>query len=422
MPSIVIQTAPTDRQTKMIMWADTIHHWNNRKVDLGGKAFTDPYLEIKKDNWYLLGFTTKETGSSAESGGGKFQGFHSPHICIIATEAQAIEDNIYDQIDAIATSGVSLVIFLGNPTRATGRFARGLRDKDRNIVFNFSCLDSPNYKELKDVIPGLVSYSWVEDKRIKWGEDDPRWVSRVLGQIPEMAVNNVFSAQVLNQAASRLGFLAMYSEKAGVAIDSAGEGVDDNVIMAGKGGEVLDTWTKAVESASSLAIKGVEKCREIKGNFIVVDCDGIGAMVKIELDKLPKAYTQGINILAFHGCSTDTKKIKIGVEEKKVYHNIRSEAAFIAKNRIMAGKASVDRKDKELVEDLEADEYFTNKQGFIQLIDKDDIRDDLGRSPGKGDCYKMLQWAFEQELPEADGAIVISHESMQTVSGYAIMR
>ena len=196
-PSIVIQTAPTDRQTKRIMWGETQRHWNNRKIDLGGKAFTNPYLEIEKADWYLLGFTTKETGTSKEGGGGKFQGFHSPNICVIVTEAQAIEDNIYDQVDAITTSENCLVIYIGNPTRAKGRFAAGLRDKQHNIVFNFSCIENPNYIEQRTVIPGLASYEWVEDKRRKWGESDPRWIGRVLGQIPDIAINNIFPLSVI---------------------------------------------------------------------------------------------------------------------------------------------------------------------------------------------------------------------------------
>ena len=103
---------------------------------------------------------------------------------IVVTEAQAIEDTIYDQIDAVATGENVLRIYIVNPTRARGQFAKMLKDKANNIVFNFSCLDNPNYKQRKIVVPGLATYNWVEDKRNKWGEGDPRWVGRFLGQVP----------------------------------------------------------------------------------------------------------------------------------------------------------------------------------------------------------------------------------------------
>jgi hypothetical protein len=187
---------------------------------------------------------------------------------------------------------------------------------------------------------------------------------------------------------------------AGVAIDVAGEGIDDNVIMSGKGGEVVDVWTKVVASPSELAIKGIEMCRAVKGRFIVIDCDGIGASVKIELDKMPQEYLFGINVIGFHGSSTKTMSISINGVEKRVYANKRAEAAFVAKERKKQGKAAINKDDVELIEDLEADQYFEGKQG-IQLIDKEDVKDELnGRSPGRGDCYKMLQYAFEQNYED----------------------
>ena len=36
-PSIVIETGPTDRQVKQIMWKETISHWMNKKIDQAKK-------------------------------------------------------------------------------------------------------------------------------------------------------------------------------------------------------------------------------------------------------------------------------------------------------------------------------------------------------------------------------------------------
>lgn len=390
-PSIVIQTAPTDRQVKAIMWKETQTHWLNKKVDLGGRAFIDPRLDIAKD-WFLIGFTTKETGATKEGGGGKFQGYHSPNICVIATEAQAIEDTIYDQIDAITSSENCLVIYIGNPTRAKGRFAAGLRDKEHNIVFNFSCLENPNYIEKRTVIPGLASYEWVEDKRIKWGEGDPRWVGRVLGQIPDVAINNIFPLSLMSHMKERHGFLAKHSDNRGVAVDPAGEGIDDNVFMAGSGGEIMDVYTKTLMPPSESAHKAIEMCKEKNGSFIIVDCDGVGIGVYQELNKLPESYLQGIQIIKFHGSAQN--EVKEG--DRPIYANLRAEAAFVARDRGQAGRAAINEGDSELIEDLLEDEYFESKKGRIQIIPKEEIKERLGRSPGRGDCYKMLQWAFEQ--------------------------
>lgn len=393
-PSIVIETAPTYRQVEQVQWKETCVHWDNRLIDLGGRKYTDPYIEIRKD-WYLTGFTTKETGKTKEGGGGKFQGYHSPNIAVIVTEAQALEDNIYDQIDGVTTSGNVLRIFIGNPTRASGRFAEGLKDKSgRNIVFNFSCLENPNYLQRKIVIPGLASYEWVEDKREKWGEGDPRWVGRVLGQVPDVSINNTFPEWLLNHAKSRFGLLIGGGQNAGVAVDPAGEGVDDNVFLSGKNGDVASTYTKTLMSPSDSAHKAVQMCKEIDGNFIIVDCDGIGIGVYQELTGFDDNYTQGIQIVKFHGSAPS----EIKLNGRPIYQNMRSEASFTAQERAKSGKASFDPKDRELEEDLKEEMYFENKRGLLQIEDKEDMKERLLRSPGRGDAWKMLQWGFSKNF------------------------
>lgn len=391
-PSIVILTAPTDRQVNGIMFKEVSTHWRNRKFDFGGKIFSEPHIEIEKD-WYLLGFTTKDTGQGAEAGGGKFQGFHSPNICIIVSEAQAVENPIRDQIDAIATASNCLLIFIGNPTASSGWFADGLKNRNgKNIVFHFSCLENPNYIERKEVIPGLTSYEWVEDKRVRWGEHDPRWISRVLGQVPDVSLNRVFDEALLDKIGHLWGTFGKYANIGGVSVDPSGRGVDENVFMSGEGGEPTEVFTKLIMSPSEKAHTAVKMCRAIpenRGKFIIVDCDGLGQETFTELKDFHESYTRGIELIAFNGsapCSLDG-------QGKRTYRNKRCEAAFIGKDRAIAGKSSINPRDTELKEDLLADEFFV-KNGMLQLIDKEDVKDKIGRSPGRGDAWKMLQYAF----------------------------
>lgn len=403
-PSKIILTGPTDRQVKHVMWAETLTRYNNKLIKYG-KVFESPYIEIRKEDWFLMGFTTKE---SAGSGGGKFQGIRSAaHMIIIVTEAQSVEDGIKDQIDGIlAGVGKWLLLVLGNPTRRDGWFAKGLNDKKNNIVFNFSCLDSPNYKTGETIIPGLVGRKWVEDKRKRWGENDPRWISRVLGRTPATSLNQMFPPDVMDLLKSRHGFLAKYSFNRGVAVDSAGEGMDDNFFMSGSGGEVTGVYKTATIAPSVAAIKAVELCKAIDGYWIIVDCDGIGIGVYQELVKLSSEYLAGIQIIKFHGSSQDVQMMDTGgknrPEKKKLYKNLRAEAAFIAKDRATRGAAAANPEDLELIEELEADEWFENRSGQIQMVDKEDIKEKLDppRSPGRRDCWVMLQWAFEQEFKD----------------------
>jgi hypothetical protein len=203
--------------------------------------------------------------------------------------------------------------------------------------------------------------------------------------------NKVFPSSLIEAMYARDGLLARHSANGGVAIDPSGEGADDNVFMSGRGGEPLAVFTKLTMSPTEKAIKGVEMCRQINGDFIIVDCDGLGIETYQELNNLPPGYLQGISVIKFHGSAPS--EIKEG--NRLAYLNQRTEAAFLAQKRGWAGIAAVNYNDKELIEDLKADEYET-RNGIVALIPKKEIKVRLKRSPGRGDAWKMLQWAFNQ--------------------------
>lgn len=389
--SIVIETAPTDRQVKKVMYGETLNHWNRRNPAYGGTAFRTPYIEHSPSDHYLLGFTTKETGASKDASGGKFQGFHSNSVCVIVSEAQAVEDDIYDQIDAVTTAENNLIIFIGNPTRARGRFAKGLKDKERNIVFNFSCLENPNYKQRSIVIPGLTTYEWVEDKRTKWGESDPRWYGRVLGQIPKTSINNVFDESMI-EIGRKVKDTHGLSHNSGTAMDVAGEGIDNNVIMSGTRGVIKNIVARTQGSPSLNAIECQAECEKVEGNFIIVDCDGLGIGTWQELQKIT-GLDEKFHLVKYHGSAA----VKNPITRKDIgYQNLRALATWTARERLIKGLASIPD-DDELIEELLEIEFFENNRGLIQIEDKQDIKDRLDRSPDKADCWIMLQWGFDQK-------------------------
>ncbi len=393
-PSIVVETAPTDRQVRKIMWAETLGHWKKRDKALGGTAYRHPYIEIQ-ENWYLIGFTTKETGASREAEGAKFEGFHAPNILVIISEAQAVEDNIYDQIDAITTSENVLSIFIGNPTRATGRFAKGLRDKTNNIVFNFDCRDNPNYKQGKTVIPGLCSREWVERMREKWGEDDPRWDGRVRGQIPRKSINTLFSQDLIDKIKGRE--IKSHKHNAGVAIDVSGEGTDDEVIYGGKNGNVTKDIIKRSQAPGLTAIDALNMVEELEGNFIIVDCDGMG--IKVWQEIMRREESRRYHIIKYHG-SAKMKELDPRNKERTQYENLRAKAHMEARERAEQGLASIPN-DQELIDDL-MEPMFFEKNGKMIIEPKEEIKERRGQSPGKGDTWIMLQWGFAQDYQKVE--------------------
>lgn len=215
----------------------------------------------------------------------------------------------------------------------------------------------------------------------------------VLNDWDVAVTNRIFTYQLLELMRSKHTFLKGHGAMKGVSVDPSGEGADDNVFMAGDGGDPIEIFRKTTMSPTEKAYKAVEMCHRINGSFIIVDCDGIGIETYSELSSFDQSFMRGIQVMKFHG--SEPSEMLLG--GRMMYANKRAEAAFISQKRGWDGKASINRLDTRLVEELEADEYFTNNRGLVQVIPKKDIKEKIKRSPGLADCWKMLQWAFEQE-------------------------
>ena len=196
-PAKSILTGPTERQVHEITWNELTRHvgrWHPALPPLGGRL-TQSKLEWDAEH-FILAFTS----SQSEQHVGKAQGFHAPNLLIGVTESQAVPNSIKEQLDGLMASGETLFIAIGNPLVTTGWFADGLRRSDHHVVIHLDCETSPNVLENREVIPGLCSRAWVDQKRRAWYADNPNhplWLSRVKGQLPLTSVDSVFDRDLI---------------------------------------------------------------------------------------------------------------------------------------------------------------------------------------------------------------------------------
>lgn len=375
-PSKVVITAPTDRQVKEIMWSELETRWNGAKVDLPGRL-----LKCKVDiepNWFILAFTTKETGNMT----GKAQGFHSPHVCVIASEAQAIDDAIFEQLDSILNATVNLFIMIGNPLRTTGKFARSIKDTTNNIVIPLDCLDSPNYRYKSNVISGMASYEWIEKKRREWDPegkgDHPLWRARVRGLLPMSSIDTIFSQELIDQMVKTEP--RQLVRKIATSCDPARMGDDEQVIYGGRSGKIIATdikpQCKSTESCSLI----LQVTKIIGANHITIDCDGLGGPIA---DFVRALMPKGITLQEIHS---------EGKPDDDQYENLKAEMWFYAKGEAEAGREQIPD-DEYLKQELAEMKYFINARGKIQIESKDDLKERIGRSPDRADAWVMNVWA-----------------------------
>jgi len=383
-----IITANTETQLKTKSWAELAKWYNlfiaKHLFHLTATAIYSVIPEHSK-TWRIDMIPWSEDKSEA------FAGLHNQgkRVLLIFDEASSIGNIIWEVSEGAMTDKNTEIIWavFGNPTRPTGRFRECFKKyKHRWYTSQIDSRDCKmtNKTELD---------KWIND----YGETSDFCKVRVKGQFPSESINSIITEKDMELMKSRHGFLAQHSINAGVALDPSGEGKDFCEFIAGKGGEVVDKHTEPNMAPSVQAVFSVQMCKRIQGNFVAVDCDGIGIGAYQELMKLDDKYLDGIDIIKFHGSSPSD--IEIG--GRRAYQNQRAEAAFVTQSRARRGIAAIDDNNKELIEDLTEEQYFVNNRGLIQLEDKKDIKERLGRSPGKGDAYKMLQWALEKNIKPA---------------------
>ncbi|MBC8281811.1 MAG: hypothetical protein H8E48_13585, partial [Chloroflexi bacterium] len=298
--AIALSTAPTFRQVRHILWRQ-VHrlHRPNSQV-LGGKML-DTRWEFEDDRYAM--------GLSAENAD-QFQGFHSPNMLIVVDEAEGVSDEIYEAIEAVMTAADPLLLLIGNPTTVTGAFRRAFYE-ERQLYHNItiSALDSPNVKAGKTLVPGLTSAKWVEERRETWGEDNPIFKARVLGQFPDQAEDTLISLSDVEAAAQRWAETKVENEAENelsddntktteeviLAVDVARFGSDRSVILRRKGNRVMEIRTFRDMDTMQLAGWVASAIRETNPQRVCVDEIGVGAGV---VDRLKEQGhpVRGINV------------------------------------------------------------------------------------------------------------------------------
>jgi hypothetical protein len=161
--SIVITTAPTDRQVEKELWAEV--HLAVARAKSRGYAYPPANLtelRLSKGN-YAIGFSTDKRDHAV-----RFQGFHAPRLLIILDEAPGIPAEVWQAIDGIRAGGDVRVLALGNPTVAGGPFYEAFTSNRQGWkTFTIDAFDTPNFERLKRMAGGDPSRPAVAQREVE---------------------------------------------------------------------------------------------------------------------------------------------------------------------------------------------------------------------------------------------------------------
>ena len=388
-PAVVLSTAPTFRQVRHVLWREIHRRYRNASYSLGGKLL-DTRLEISDARFAL--------GLSADSDE-EFQGFHSPNMLIVVDEAEGVGETIYEAIEAVMTSENCRLLLIGNPTTMGGAFRRAFyEDRALYSTITISAMDSPNVVEGRVVHRGLATRRWVEERRSVWGEENPIFRARVLGEFPDQGEDTLIAMSQVEAAAGRGSALpgTALPDTAGgaasddaqgpvvLAVDVARFGSDKSVILKRRGMAVEEVQAFRGLDTMKLAGRVVEAIDAWNPDEVLIDEVGIGAGVVDRLKELGHRV-RGVNV----GRSA---------RDAKHYSNLRAEGYWTLRQLFADGSIRIPP-DNDLVGQVAALRYSFNSLGQVVMESKDEMRKRGVPSPDKADAL-MLAFLADRRKPK----------------------
>lgn len=388
-PSTVFTTAPSNTQVEDILWREIRDAWYNAKQPLGGqeplKTSLTPDPRLK---WFATGFATKADSGTDQAS--KMLGFHNQDMLIILDEAPGVDTAIWNAMDRLVTNDKVKVLVIGNPIYSSGNFVDCFKDPKFNKI-TVSVFDSPNYKEDKEIVPGLAGRKFVRDTREKYGEGSSAWKSMITGEIPSSDADSLIPYSAIEKALKINKVLPTKREKFKFSVwDVADGGSDLNTIKFYTDMVVtasLDLYNKRIEEAYPLVLKFN---KENGGNAIIVDADGRGRIAIGLLEMI-----SDVDIIAFEGSDRM-------VQDDDSFYNVKDEAHwnlrdYIINDKLGLGRVEKEEADKILEELCSAKQDTTETKGpkarFIRIEDKKKERKRLMRSPDHRDNLMMACYA-----------------------------
>lgn len=359
-----VVTANTENQLKTKTWAElakwyrlciTRHWFEHTATALFSK---DPDHE---KTWRIDMVPWSERNTEA------FAGLHNQgsRILLVFDEASAINDLIWEVSEGALTDSDTEIIWccFGNPTLNTGRF-RECFGKFRHRWITRQ-IDSRTVKMTNKA----QLQKWVDD----YGEDSDFVRVRVRGVFPSASSNSLIGPEDVAAAVARQYKPGDFAYAATIlGVDVARQGDDSSIIIKRQGKAAYMPRQMRIPDTMMVAHQVGIEWDASKADAVFVDATG-GYGVGV-VDALRQVGRDPIEVY-FSGKAVDPR-----------YFNKRSEMWFEMAKWVKAGGALPD--DQELIEELCAATYTFQGDKF-RLCDKDDIKEQIGRSPDKADALAL---------------------------------
>lgn len=376
--AFVVTSAPTGRQVRAILWREIGRAHAKGKLR-GRMNQTEWWVEMPQGNEEMIAFGQKPSDLDPSA----FQGIHARYVLVIFDEACGIPKTLWDAADTLISNDESRFLAIGNPDDPTSEFADVCKPGSGWNVIHIDGLKTPNFtgEPVSDVMRrNLIGATWVEEKRTKWGESNPMYISKVRGRFPEHTTDGLIPMQWVGAAQERTLDPSSPNE---LGVDVGGGG--DKSIVAHRRGPVVRIIRRD-QNPDTMQTTGnvIADLRRTGASVAKVDMIGIGRGV-VDRGKEQGQPIVGINV---GQAATDSE----------AYVNLRAEAYWGLRERFQDGTIDIAPEDDDLAAQLVDIRYKRTSSGKIQLESKDELKRRGKPSPDDADAV-MLSFLKMEEKP-----------------------
>ena len=414
--AIVIMTAPTSRQVDRVVWKEVrrLHARSKRPLPpddpalILNPALTTRPLDGEPHILARTGLTSgfrEITGFTAKDAD-DVSGFSGAHLLIVADEASGIEDEIFEAFEGVRGGGGRIVL-ISNPTRAEGEFFNAFGSKAKSEAnptgyhaFRVASTETPNATTGREIIPGLATREYCEERLREWGDRSPLYRIRVLGEFCEHESGRIMSVHMLTQATER------WAETEGVGrlivgLDPAGPGLaGDLTCWAARRGnkifQLVDRRDLTADAIVALTNGLLEQWRNPNEMPVVVlDCEGeVGSKVQSALRRQTEEHNN-FRLISI-------KSSNAAVRRPDLYPRLRDELWANCARWLDEEQGAIPP-DTKLEKELHSAEWVPQlKGGQVKATAKDKLRKALGRSPDRADACMLAVWPSAEARTEDD--------------------
>ena len=380
--AFVVSTAPTFAQVRAILWRYIRR--NHRAGQLAGRVNQTEWLIDDE----LVGYGRKPADTDTDG----FQGIHARYVLVVIDEACGIPEQLWTAADALATGPDCRIIAIGNPDNPASHFRRVCTPGSGWHQLAISAFDSPNLtgEEVpEDMSAALVGREWVEEKAREWGEENPVYRSKVLGEFskdgPNQVVRGSDVANCRTPTDTRPAADKLLPVELGVDV---GGGGDETVIRERQGIRAGREWRAHTDRPEQIAPLILQAIRETGATAVKVDSIGIGFGV---IGELRNAAGRGEHTAQIVGVN-----VAEAASRPDKFMNLRAELWWeLGRGLSESGGwdlGVMENADTTVAQLLEP-RWDVDPKGRVRVEPKDEIRKRLGRSPDNADALLLAYFA-----------------------------